>query len=143
MKFVVRAALAVVGALGATPGLCQSFFYVEPGVAGCPAPPPSPRTAAPRTVVRQVPVPGSLSVACGFAQGSYTVSLNSSDPGATFVPRSFIVNFGRLVGKGAFTVAFSTPGVHRVSASITPNMGSPAVHGHFTSAGDEFHVSEP
>lgn len=79
-------------------------------------------------------------MACGFEQGSYTVTLNSTDPNATFSPRTFLVNFGRVVGNGAFTVTFSTLGIQGVSAAITSNMGSPVVRGHFVSPGNEFNV---
>lgn len=82
-------------------------------------------------------------MSCGFDQGSYTVTLNSTDQGATFSPKTFLVNFGRIVGKGAFTVTFSTVGVHSVSAAITSNMGSPAVRGHFASQSNEFNVVPP
>lgn len=125
----------------AEPGACQSFLYVEPGVASCPAPPAP--AGAPKAVTRGVPVPGNLRVSCGFDQGSYTVTLNATDAGATFVPKSFIVNFGRLVGNGAFTVTFATLGVQGVSATITSNMGSPAVRGRFASAADAFNVVNP
>ncbi len=80
---------------------------------------------------------------CGFDQGSYTVTLNSTDPGATFLPKTFLVNFGRIVGNGAYTVRFSTEGVYSVSAAITSNMGSPAVRGQFASAANEFNVVNP
>ena len=80
---------------------------------------------------------------CGFDNGSYTVTMNSTDPSATFSPKTFIVNFGRIVGNGAFTVTFSTVGVHSVSAAITSNMGSPAVRGHFASRANEFNVVNP
>ena len=120
----------------------QTFNYVEPGVASCPAA-PAPTTAAPKVVPRGAPMPGSIHVVCGFDQGSYTVSLNSSDPGATFSPRTFLVNFGRIVGSGVFAVTFSTLGVQRVSTTITSNMGSPAVRGHFASAANEFKVVSP
>ena len=86
---------------------------------------------------------GSISVACGFDHGSYTVTLNSTDPGATFSPKTFVVNFGRIVGSGVFAVKFSTVGVQRVSMTITSNMGSPAVRGHFASAASEFNVVNP
>jgi len=86
---------------------------------------------------------GSISVACGFDNGSYTVTLNSTDPSATFSPKTFLVNFGRIVGSGVFVVTFSTIGVHSVSAAITPNMGSPAVRGRFASPGNEFNVVPP
>ncbi len=82
-------------------------------------------------------------MSCGFDQGSYTVSLNSTDPNATFSPKTFLVNFGRIVGSGAFTVRFSTVGVQSVSTTITSNMGSPAVRGHFASPANEFNVVSP
>lgn len=134
-----RALLLVALAAGARPGLGQNFVYVEPGVASCPAAPAS-TAAAPRTVKRGAAVTGSLSVTCGFGEGSYTVTLNATDPGATFKPKSFLVNFGRIVGNGAFSIAFATPGVHVVSATITSNMGSPAVRGSFASASSAFDV---
>ena len=86
---------------------------------------------------------GSIRVACGFDHGSYTVTLNSTDPGATFSPKTFVVNFGRIVGSGVFAITFSTVGVQRVSTTITSNMGSPAVRGHFASAASEFNVVNP
>jgi hypothetical protein len=121
---------------------CQTFHYVEPGVAACPAA-PGPPTAAPKAVPRGVPMSGSISVACGFDQGSYTVTLNSTDPGATFIPKTFIVNFGRVAGNGVFAVTFSTIGVQRVTTTITSNMGSPAVRGRFASSANEFNVVNP
>ena len=69
--------------------------------------------------------------------------MNSTDPGATFSPKTFIVNFGRIVGNGVFAVTFSTVGVQRVSTTITSNMGSPAVRGHFVSPANEFNVVTP
>ena len=129
-------------AVGSEHAFCQSFFYVEPGVASCPAA-PAPTTAALRAVPRDVPISGSISVACGFESGSYTVTLNSTDPGATFSPKSFLVNFGRIVGNGAFAVRFSTVGVQGVSTTITSNMGSPTVKGHFVSRASEFNVVHP
>jgi hypothetical protein len=117
----------------------QSFYYVEPGVAACPAA-PEPAKAAPKAVSRGEPVPGRIRVSCGFDKGSYTVSLNSTDPDATFSPKTFLVNFGRLAGDGVFAVRFSTVGVQSVSATITSNMGSPAVRGYFASAANEFNV---
>ena len=95
------------------------------------------------TVRRGVPVPGSISVACGFEQGSYTVTLSSSDPGATFSPKTFVVNFGRIVGNGVFAVTFATVGVQSVSTTISSNMGSPAVRGRFASPANEFNVVDP
>ena len=86
---------------------------------------------------------GSIKVACGFEKGSYTVTLNSTDPGATFSPKTFLVNFGRIVGTGVFAVTFSTVGVQSVSTTITSNMGSPTVRGHFASPASEFNVVNP
>jgi hypothetical protein len=142
MRAVCKALVALAFATGAEHGACQSFYYVEPGVATCPAA-PAPSTAAPKAVARGAPVPGSIRVACGFDKGSYTVALNSSDPSATFTPKTFLVNFGRIVGNGVFAVRFSTLGVQTVSTSITSNMGSPAVQGHFASAANEFNVVLP
>jgi len=142
MGAVFRALLVLAFAVGSEPVLCQSFYYVEPGVASCPAA-PAPTTAAPKAVPRAVPLSGSISVSCGFDKGSYTVTLGSSDPGATFSPKTFLVNFGRIVGNGVFAVTFSTVGVQSVSATITSNMGSPAVRGHFASPANEFNVVNP
>ena len=129
-------------AVGAQHGFCQSFHYIEPGLAACPAAPAS-STAAAKTVPIGTAVKGRIHVTCGFDQGSYTVSLNSTDAGATFAPKTFLVNFGRLVGNGVFAVRFSTLGVHSVSTHITSNMGSPALRGHFVSAANEFNVVMP
>jgi hypothetical protein len=131
-------------ALALAPGLGegQTFHYVEPADPSCPQV-PSPTGAGPKTVVRGMPVPGRIQVNCGFGQGSYTVTLNATDPGASFIPRTFLVNFGRVVGDGVFVLRFSTAGVQRVSATITSNMGSPPVRGRFTSAADEFEVVVP
>ena len=137
-KTLLLMAVAVAGATSHA----QNFHYVELGVPACPAA-PAPATAAPKAVVRGVAVPGRIQVSCGFDQGSYTVSLNSTDPGAAFSPKTFIVNFGRLVGNGAFAVTFSTPGVHSVTAAITSNMGSPVVRGKFVSPANEFNVVNP
>lgn len=142
MSALCRTSLLFALAVGAQQGVCQSFVYVEPGIASCP-PVPVSTAAAAKTVQRGAPVPGSISVTCGFDQGSYTVTLNSTDPGATFSPKSFLVNFGRIVGSGAFVVRFSTTGVHSVSAAITSNMGSPAVRGRFASPANEFKVVNP
>jgi hypothetical protein len=142
MSALWRTPLLFAIAVGAQQGVCQNFLYVDPGIASCPAAPASTAAAAAaKTVQRGAPVPGSISVTCGFDQGSYTVTLSSTDPGATFSPKSFLVNFGRIVGSGAFVVRFSTVGVHSVSAAITSNMGSPAVRGHFASATNEFKVT--
>ena len=142
MRAVCRALLLFVFAVGAQQGACQSFVYVEPGIASCPAAPAS-TAAATKTVQRGAPVSGSIRVTCGFDKGSYTVTLNSTDPSATFSPKTFLVNFGRIVGNGVFTITFSTVGVQSVSTSITSNMGSPAVRGHFASPANEFNVVNP
>ncbi|WP_310386653.1 hypothetical protein [Roseateles sp.] len=117
----------------------QTFYYVEAGLASCPVP-PTPTTAVPKTVSRGVAVPGRIDVRCGFEQGSYTVTLNSTDPGATFSPKTFLVNFGHVVGNGIFAVTFSTVGIHSISTTITSNMGSPAANGHFVSPANEFNI---
>ena len=142
MSVVCRAVLALAMAAGSEHASGQSFHYVEPGVASCPAP-PAPTTAAPKAVPRGVPMSGSIRVSCGFDQGSYTVTLNSTDPRATFSPKTFLVNFGRIVGSGVFAVTFATVGVQSVSTTITSNMGSPAVRGHFASRANEFDVVNP
>jgi hypothetical protein len=61
-------------------------------------------------------------------------------PGATVSPKTFLVNFGRVVGNGVFAVTFQTVGVQSVSTTITSNMGSPAVKGQFLSPANEFKV---
>jgi len=142
MNAVCKALLVLGLALGAEHGACQSFFYVEPGLASCPAA-PAPTTAAAKTAPRGVAVPGSINVACGFDKGSYTVTLNSTDADATFAPKTFLVNFGRVAGSGVFTVTFSTVGRQTVSTAITSNMGSPGVRGHFASAANGFNVVAP
>ena len=142
MSAVGRTLLLLVLAVGARHAACQDFVYVEPGLASCAAPPASAAATA-QTVQRGAAVAGSISVTCGFFQGSYTVTLDSTDPGAAFSPKTFLVNFGRIVGNGVFTVRFSTVGVHSVSAVITSNMGSPAVRGRFASPADKFNVVSP
>lgn len=142
MSALCRTLLLFALALVAQQGACQSFVYVEPGIASCPAV-PAPAAAAPQKVQRGATVSGSISVTCGFDQGSYTVTLDSTDPGATFSPKTFLVNFGRIAGNGAFTVRFSTVGVHSVSVAITSNMGSPVVRGRFVSPANEFNVVQP
>lgn len=149
-----RALLLLALAAGAGHGLCQGNLgepsplsslivdYVEPGVAACPPVPAAGPTAA-EAVKRGLPVPGRVRVTCGLDQGSYTVSLISTDGEATFVPRTFLVNFGRLVGNGVFTVTFSTVGVHSVSGTITSNMGSPAARGQFAGTANAFNVVMP
>jgi hypothetical protein len=123
-------------------GWCQDFYYVEPGVASCPAAPAA-TAAAPKSIPRGVAVPGRIRVACGFEAGSYTVTLNSSDAGAVFSPKTFLVNFGRIVGNGVYSVRFATPGVQSISTSITSNMGSPPVRGNFVSPANTFNIVIP
>ena len=142
MRAACRTLPALALAAGIESASAQTFYYVEPGVASCPAV-PAPSTAAPKAVPRGVPVSGRISVTCGFEEGSYTVTLSSTDPGAKFSPKTFIVNFGRISGSGAFTVTFSTVGVQRVSTTITSNMGSPVVRGRFASPADEVDVVNP
>lgn len=139
MNPVCKTLLAIATAVVGVPGHGQNFYYVEAGVASCPVA-PTPTTAAPKAVSRGIAVPGRIHVSCGFDQGSYTVTLNSTDPGATFSPKTFLVNFGRVVGSGVFAVTFSTVGVQSVSATITSNMGSPAVNGYFVSPANTFNI---
>jgi hypothetical protein len=120
----------------------QSFVYTEPGNASCPAT-SAPSVPVRKTLKRDVPLSGSISVDCGFDKGSYTVTLNATDPDATFSPRTFLVNFGKVVGDGRFHVTFSSVGVQSVSATITSNMGSPPVPGRFASDASEFDVVNP
>ena len=142
LSAVCRTVLVLGFAVGSAQVVCQSFYYVEAGVASCPAA-PAPTTAAPKAVARGVPLSGRIHVACGFDKGSYTLTLNSTDPGATFSPKTFLVNFGRIVGTGVFAVTFSTIGVQSVSTAITSNMGSPAVKGHFASPASAFEIVNP
>jgi hypothetical protein len=135
-----RAAVVLALTAGAGPAAGQALVYIEPGVNGCPA---LPAPTAPKTVLRGTAVPGSISVRCGFDKGSYTVTLNTTDPAATISPKTFLVNFGSVSGRGTFTVTFATPGLQAVTASITSNMGSPAVGGRFESASREFTVVHP
>lgn len=136
------AAVWLAAASAAPPARGQHFVYVEPGVAGCPAA-PSPSMAAPKMVAPGAAVTGRLQVSCGFDQGSYTVTMSSTDAGAIFKPKTFVVNFGKVVGNGAFTVTFATVGVQHVSTAITSNMGSPVVRGQFMSAAALFNVVNP
>lgn len=142
MSAVFKTLLVIACVVVTQHGYCQSFYYVEPGIASCPMA-PVPGTAAPKAVALGVSVPGSIRVSCGFDLGSYTVTLNSTDSSATFSPKTFLINFGRIVGKGVFAVTFSTAGVQSVSATITSNMGSPVVQGHFVSPANEFSVVSP
>jgi hypothetical protein len=122
--------------------LGQNFFYVEPGNPACPVV-SSQAQASPKIVKTGVAISGSISVGCGFDKGSYTVTLNASDPMAAFSPKSFLVNFGSMSGPTTFTVTFATVGNHSISATITSNMGSPAVAGRFSSFTNEFVVERP
>jgi hypothetical protein len=136
-------ALPALACVGFNPlAAAQAFVYSEPGIAQCPAA-PAPTASSPRTVRRGAPVEGQMVVRCGFDKGSYTVTLNATDPQAQFSPKTFIVNFGRIVGKGSYTVRFSTPGEHSLWATITANMGSPAVAGHFVGQTSTFKVVNP
>ncbi len=141
MKGLCRSLFLVALGVGTQQGACQNLVYTEPGVAACPVVPVA--DAAAKTVQRGALVSGSVRVTCGFDQGSYTVSLNSSDPDAVFLPKTFLVNFGRIVGNGAYRVRFSSVGLHSVSATITSNMGSPEVNGRFVSVVSGFNVVQP
>lgn len=123
-------------------GLAQTFVYVEPDNPACPRivpPPPAP----PKVVKSGVAVAGALRVGCGFREGSYTVILNTTDPNATISPKTFLVNFGSLAGSGGFAVKFATEGEQTISATITSNMGSPAVLGRFASFTNVVNVVRP
>lgn len=141
MNRLCRSLVLFALAVGSQQGACQNLVYTEPGIVACPVVPVA--DAAAKTVQRGASVSGSIRVTCGFDNGSYTVTLNSSDAGAVFVPKTFLVNFGRIVGSGAYKVRFSSDGLHSVSATITSNMGSPVVHGHFASAVSGFKVVQP
>jgi hypothetical protein len=141
MNSAYRALTLLAFVIASKYGHCQSFVYTEPGNPLCPAAPAS--AAAPKTVQSGAPVSGRLSVGCGVDKGSYTVTLSSTDANAAFSPKTFLVNFGSIVGDGAFTVTFATGGVHTISAAITSNMGSPVVPGHFASQINEFNVVRP
>jgi hypothetical protein len=139
---MLRTFVLLVGVTGSSQGLCQTLYYQEPGNASCAL--RSASTVVDRKQVKTgMPVTGSISISCGFGNGSYTVTLGSTDPGATFAPKSFLVNFGSLVGDGQFTVTFATMGRQTISAIITSNMGSPAVPGRFTGLHNEFDVERP
>lgn len=141
-RVVCRPLLVIAMSVAAGAGHAQTFHYIDPGVARCPRAPAA-TVAAPKAVARGVAVPGRIHVNCGFDQGSYTVSLSSTDRGATFSPRTFVVNFGRIVGNGTFAVTFSTVGIQSVSTTITSNMGSPAARGYFASPANQFNVVDP
>jgi hypothetical protein len=136
----IGCALGVVLATSAAGG--QNLHYIEPGVAAC-ATPPAVSAAAMKAVRTGVAVPGRLHVSCGFEQGSYTVVLASSDAQASISPKTLLVNFGRVVGRGEFSVRFSTPGTQQLTATITSNMGSPIVPGRFVSVPSSLEVAAP
>jgi hypothetical protein len=142
MTQIFQKILLLVVLTGSQPSLGQNFVYAEPGNPACPVLSPPAPTAA-KTVKTGVAIPGSLKVGCGFDKGSYTVILNASDPLAAFSPKSFLVNFGSLSGPAKFTLTFATAGTHTISATITSNMGSPAVPGRFSSLTNEFAVVRP
>jgi hypothetical protein len=142
MNLIFQKFLLLVCLTGAQQSFGQDFFYVEPGNPACPlvsAPAPAPA----KMVKSGAVVTGSIRVGCGFDKGSYTVILNATDPMAAFSPKSFLVNFGSISGPGKFNVTFATVGIHHISATITSNMGSPAVPGRFSSVTNEFSVVRP
>lgn len=135
----IRSLLWLVLALGHGPIVGQDLYYVVPEVASCPRV-PEPQATRPKNVALGTLVRGRIHVGCGFADGSYTVTLSATDPGAIFAPRTFLVNFGQVVGDGDYIVTFATVGVHSVTASVTSNMGSPAVWGQFVGPDTAFNV---
>jgi hypothetical protein len=142
MNLIFQKFLLLVLLIGAQQSFGQDFFYVEPGNPACPvvsAPAPAPA----KMVKSGVAILGSIRVGCGFDKGSYTVTLNATDPMAAFAPKSFLVNFGSVSGPPTFTVTFATVGIHHISATITSNMGSPVVPGRFSSVTNEFTVVRP
>ncbi len=142
MNLIFQKLLLLVVLIGSQQSFGQNFIYVEPGNPACPVVSQS-APATPTMVKRGVAVTGSMNAGCGFDKGSYTVTLNATDPLAAFTPKSFLVNFGAISGATAFTVTFATVGVHTVSATISSNMGSPAVRGSFRSLTSEFSVVHP
>jgi hypothetical protein len=128
--------------IGSRYGLAQTFTYVEPNNPQCPVVAAATQ-AAPKTVKSGVAAQGAIRVSCGFAEGSYTVSLSSTDPNATFSPRTFLVNFGSLSGSGVFSAKFATVGDQTVFATITSNMGSPVLLGRFASTNNVVNIVGP
>jgi hypothetical protein len=123
-------------------GLAQTFVYVEPNNPTCPIVTTATQVS-PKTVKAGAPMSGAIRVSCGFVAGSYTVILSSTDPKATFSPKTFLVNFGSLSGSGAFSVKFTTAGEQTIFATITSNMGSPLLLGKFTSSNNVVNVVGP
>jgi hypothetical protein len=140
-KFIAVAALAALFTWGGE-GFAQTFVYVEPNNSSCSIAAVAPQ-AAPKSVKTGVAVPGVIRVSCGFTEGSYTVSLSSTDSNATFTPKTFLVNFGSLSGSGAFSVNFATVGDQTIFATITSNMGSPVLLGRFVSTNNVVNVVGP
>lgn len=124
------------------PCLSQTFVYAEPDNPACPVIAALPQ-APPKKVATGDTVAGAIKVSCGFKEGSYTVTLNATDPRATFSPKTFLVNFGSLSGNGAFAVKFATAGEQTITATITSNMGSPPVLGRFASFTNRINVAPP
>jgi hypothetical protein len=137
-KFLGAATLAIWGSqVGA-----QTFVYVEPNNPACPVIAVSPEPI-PKTVKSGVSVPGSIRVRCSFTEGSYTVTLSSTDPNATFLPKTFLINFGSVSGTGAFSAKFATAGEQTIFATFTSNMGSPVLLGRFVSTNNIVNVVGP
>jgi hypothetical protein len=137
-KLIAATALVILGG----EGFGQTFVYVEPNNPSCSIATVAPQ-AAPKTVKSGVAVPGVIRVSCGFTEGSYTVLLSSTDPNASFTPKTFLVNFGSLSGSGAFSVKFATEGDQTIFATITSNMGSPVLLGRFVSTNNVVNVVGP
>jgi hypothetical protein len=123
-------------------GMAQTFTYVEPNNASCPVV-TTPSQVVVKTVKSGSVLQGVIRVSCGFTEGSYTVTLSSTDPNATFSPKTFLVNFGRLASPGAFTVKFAAVAEHTIDATITSNMGSPVLLGKFVSFTNVVNVVAP
>jgi hypothetical protein len=123
-------------------GFAQTFVYVEPGNPSCQTAAVAPKVA-PKTVKTGSVSLGAIRVRCGFTEGSYTVTLSSTDPNAIFTPKTFLVNFGSLSGSGAFSAKFATSGEQTIFATITSKMGSPILLGKFSSADNVVSVVSP
>ncbi len=137
-KLLGAVTLAVCSSLG----FGQTFIYVEPNNPACPVFAAAPQSA-PKSVKVGVALPGAIRVSCGFSEGSYTVSLSSTDPNATFSPKTFLVNFGSLSGSGVFSAKFATLGEQTIFATYTSNMGSPVLLGRFVSSNNVVNVLAP
>jgi hypothetical protein len=137
-KFIAAAASVIL----VGDGFAQTFVYVEPNNSSCSIAAVAPQ-AAPKSVKSGAAVPGAIRVSCGFTEGSYTVSLSSTDPNASFTPKTFLVNFGSLSGSGVFSAKFATSGEQTIFATITSNMGSPVLLGRFASTNNVVNVIAP